>query len=142
MEALLIHDMSYTQVFLEVAESWLSRQASVLNKPALWKKIFKKNSFWSCHCSELASFDLVFTALGLEIASFHLPHGKEEKMHLSICKKTFRNDGLYCSQKGSNGSQAGLPPWLYNCLVRGGCYGKTSVRARSCFHHLWMQITT
>lgn len=65
----------------EATESRLRRQVSVLNKWKLWTS--ERNSLWSCHCSELASFDFVFTAMGIEIISFHLPRGKEEKMYLS-----------------------------------------------------------
>lgn len=83
-------DTTCTEVFLAAVGGWLSRQASALNKPAPQKekkKSSKKNSFWSCHCSKLASFDFVFTAVGLEITSFHLSCGKEERMHLSISQE-------------------------------------------------------
>lgn len=95
--------------FLEGGESWLSRQASVLNKPALWKKkSSKKNSFWSCHCSELASFDVTLTAMGLEIILAAIcPVARKRKCIYPPCKKTtLTNGGLCYSLNRSNGRQA------------------------------------
>lgn len=140
---LLIHDTNCTEVFLEAAESWLSRKPSLLNKPSLQKKkkkSSKKNSFWSCHCSELASFDFVFTAVGLEITRFHLSCGKEEKMHLSILQEDFHKwwpvlvskEIKWKAARQAHQRAFRIAVCVENVTAR-------HVRALACFHLLWMQ---
>lgn len=80
--------------------------------------------------------------MGLEITSFHLPCGKEEKMRLLILQDDDfhkRWPVLFPKEIKMEGRKAGTTTCFYNSSVCGGCYGTTNVKALSCFHLLWMQ---
>lgn len=140
--ALLIHDTNSTG-FLEAFESWLSRQATALNKPAPWKRASKKNSVWSCHCSELSLLWFCIPCDGTR--NYWLPfvlwQGRENAFTHPARRWLSQWWSLLFPReiKWKAGRQAGSPTCFYDHSVWGGCYSTTNVRVRFGFHILWMQ---
>lgn len=63
--------------------------------------------------------------MGIENISFHLPHGKEEKMYLSnIEEDNFRDDGLCVPERDQMEGMKARHPTLTRAVVLGYDYSQ------------------